>query len=548
MIPLDKVEHITNDVAKKIIKLGYDNTDKFIKKAMQPEDRARIADESGVDLEEVTEIAYISDLNRIKGIGREYADLLVKGLRLLTVPQLARENAKDLLSKITKLNEKEKRVRSLPKLEDVKGWIKQAKGLDQMLFFENGGFLPASLMTSLGFLTGSTKVAGATKKELEVETKEVNMTENEYEDTDDSVLDKIEDKLDSVEDKVEDMAENTLEAGAGFLDALLKWIIPLLALLLLGLLALFGWQKFKGAKLAAPDLKEITANVKEVKDNVVEEAKDAKDGVVNLKDAAIEEGKELADKIELPSLKIGSFNLDSTKTIFSNLRNVDSLSTLLGVLNSTNLDKELNKTGPFTLLAPLNSGFEKINKADLTNLLKEENKAELTNVLKMHVLPKSVDLSTAKNGETFKTLEGSTLKITKKGKDIMVNGVKIVDSNVKVSNGTIYTLDGVIMPAKKVVTKEVEATPVKEEVKVVETKTKNYEGYGNNCQVYLNYLQCTIDKKQPRVNSVEEVVSIWNATYPNKQVLETTCGESNTRILNNDATINPVAACKGMIK
>jgi uncharacterized surface protein with fasciclin (FAS1) repeats len=48
--------------------------------------------------------------------------------------------------------------------------------------------------------------------------------------------------------------------------------------------------------------------------------------------------------------------------------------------------------------------------------------------------------------KTAKTVQGSDVKITVDGKNVMINAAKVITVDVEASNGVIHVIDSVIMP------------------------------------------------------------------------------------------------------
>ncbi|MCA9339408.1 MAG: DUF4332 domain-containing protein, partial [Candidatus Saccharibacteria bacterium] len=68
----------------------------------------------------------------IKGIGEEFAELLVKA-GVATVPKLAYRNAQNLYMDLTLLNQRLKLVRRLPTVVELERMISQAKKLPKLI-------------------------------------------------------------------------------------------------------------------------------------------------------------------------------------------------------------------------------------------------------------------------------------------------------------------------------------------------------------------------------------------------------------------------------
>lgn len=133
-------------------------------------------------------------------------------------------------------------------------------------------------------------------------------------------------------------------------------------------------------------------------------------------------------------------------------------STLVSALTAAGLVETLNGAGPFTVFAPTNDAFAKVDKATLDGLMKPESKAKLGEILKYHVVAgnlKSGDIAqlitAAKGMASIKTLNGGTLKASMDGDKIVLTDAKggkstVTGADMIGSNGTIHAVDTVVMP------------------------------------------------------------------------------------------------------
>jgi predicted flap endonuclease-1-like 5' DNA nuclease len=71
-----------------------------------------------------------ADLDRVKGVGSEYADLL-EAAGVDSVPELAQRNAANLAAKLAEVNDGKNLVRRVPTESEVERWIEDAKTLDR---------------------------------------------------------------------------------------------------------------------------------------------------------------------------------------------------------------------------------------------------------------------------------------------------------------------------------------------------------------------------------------------------------------------------------
>ena len=133
-------------------------------------------------------------------------------------------------------------------------------------------------------------------------------------------------------------------------------------------------------------------------------------------------------------------------------------STLEAALKAADLVGALSGEGPFTVFAPNNDAFSKIDAGVLGNLLKPENVKALSNILTYHVVSGKlmasdvVNALKSGNGKVELTaLNGQMITaISKDGKiyleDSQGNMSEIIATDVAGSNGVIHVISSVIMP------------------------------------------------------------------------------------------------------
>ncbi|MBO3116232.1 fasciclin domain-containing protein [Winogradskyella sp. DF17] len=153
-----------------------------------------------------------------------------------------------------------------------------------------------------------------------------------------------------------------------------------------------------------------------------------------------------------------SQNATAQKTIVDVAVSNDNFSTLVTALKAADLVGALQGDGPFTVFAPTNDAFAKVDKNALNSLLQPENKKALANVLTYHVIPSKLMASDVVaalkkgNGKVeVKALNGQVLTVMQKDgkiwlKDQNGNYSEITATDVKGSNGVIHVIDTVVMP------------------------------------------------------------------------------------------------------
>jgi len=132
MPKLSEIEGIGESYAKKLEKAGLKTTEDLLKKGATPKGRKEIAKLSGISEKLILKWVNHADLFRIKGIGKQYAELL-EAAGVDTVVELAKRVPENLLKKMEEVNKKKKLVRLLPFLKQVKKWVEQAKKLPRKI-------------------------------------------------------------------------------------------------------------------------------------------------------------------------------------------------------------------------------------------------------------------------------------------------------------------------------------------------------------------------------------------------------------------------------
>jgi uncharacterized surface protein with fasciclin (FAS1) repeats len=124
-----------------------------------------------------------------------------------------------------------------------------------------------------------------------------------------------------------------------------------------------------------------------------------------------------------------------------------SFTTLAKALGAAGLVDTLKGPGPFTVFAPTDAAFAKLPAGTLEKLLAD--KEQLTKVLTYHVVAGNVQAADVVKLKSAKTVEGADVKITVKGKSVMVNQAHVVKTDIEASNGVIHVIDAVLLPPAK---------------------------------------------------------------------------------------------------
>jgi uncharacterized surface protein with fasciclin (FAS1) repeats len=119
-------------------------------------------------------------------------------------------------------------------------------------------------------------------------------------------------------------------------------------------------------------------------------------------------------------------------------------STLVSAVQQADLVDTLNAEGPYTVFAPTNAAFAKIDPATLQGILGDKEK--LTKILTYHVLGSKVTSSDLQPTQTVATVEGSDVTITADASGAKINDANITTTDIETCNGVIHVIDTVLVP------------------------------------------------------------------------------------------------------
>ena len=103
--------------------------------------------------------------------------------------------------------------------------------------------------------------------------------------------------------------------------------------------------------------------------------------------------------------------------------------------------------GEFTVFAPVDDAFKKIDAATMDSLKTDAGAATLTSILTYHVVPGQIAPKDIVG--THKTVEGGTVTVTGSGDMLKVNDANVICGGVHTANATVYLIDAVLMPPAK---------------------------------------------------------------------------------------------------
>jgi predicted RecB family nuclease len=126
--PITDIEGIDGETAKTLKSVGIRSTERLLEAARTVKGRKMLAEKTCFCEKQLLSWANVADRMRIKGISKEYAELLHHA-GVDTVKELKYRNPANLARAMAEANKKRKLVRLLPSEKVVGRWIEHAKKL-----------------------------------------------------------------------------------------------------------------------------------------------------------------------------------------------------------------------------------------------------------------------------------------------------------------------------------------------------------------------------------------------------------------------------------
>lgn len=121
-----------------------------------------------------------------------------------------------------------------------------------------------------------------------------------------------------------------------------------------------------------------------------------------------------------------------------------NLATMSRSVKAVGLDTVLSQKGPFTIFAPTDLAFGKLDTGRIEQLLKTENKEKLTELLNHHVVEGITNFNDLKDNQKLVTANGRELNVKVADGKVTINGATVQGRDSIGSNGVVHSLDTVI--------------------------------------------------------------------------------------------------------
>ncbi len=140
-----------------------------------------------------------------------------------------------------------------------------------------------------------------------------------------------------------------------------------------------------------------------------------------------------------------SASLRAEQDIIATAMGNKDFSTLVTAIKAADLVEALQGAGPFTVFAPTNAAFAKIDPKTLDELLR--NKPLLQGVLKYHVVSGRALAADVVKQNAWATLNGQRIDVKASDGKVTIDDATVTATDIKCSNGVIHVIDTVIMPS-----------------------------------------------------------------------------------------------------
>jgi uncharacterized surface protein with fasciclin (FAS1) repeats len=131
------------------------------------------------------------------------------------------------------------------------------------------------------------------------------------------------------------------------------------------------------------------------------------------------------------------------KNLVETAMEAGNFKTLVMAVQEADLVDTLSSEGPFTVFAPTDEAFAKLQKGTIEALLNDKEK--LTNILTYHVVADKVMSNDVVKIKNAKTVNGKEVGIYSED-GVKIDNATVIKSDIECSNGVIHVIDSVLIP------------------------------------------------------------------------------------------------------
>eukprot|EP00978_Attheya_sp_CCMP212_P049242 scaffold635622_cov55-Attheya_sp.AAC.1 len=124
-----------------------------------------------------------------------------------------------------------------------------------------------------------------------------------------------------------------------------------------------------------------------------------------------------------------------------------TLMALVGLADEA-VENALRSDGPFTLFAPTDAAFAKLDQGTRDFLTSDDGKAALTEILTYHVVSGNVISTSLTRGLAATTVQGESIIVSSLRPPTINGNSLLIDTDILASNGVIHVIDTVLLPSE----------------------------------------------------------------------------------------------------
>ncbi len=129
---IQEIEGIGPVNGKKLEEAGINTTSDLLETCGSAKGRKETSGKTGVSESVLLGWANKADLMRIKGVGKQFSELL-EAAGVDTVKELKMRNPDNLSAKMKEINEAKKLTRSIPEPSQIEKWVAEAKEMNPII-------------------------------------------------------------------------------------------------------------------------------------------------------------------------------------------------------------------------------------------------------------------------------------------------------------------------------------------------------------------------------------------------------------------------------
>lgn len=130
--PVERLDEIERSEIERLQDVGVETTQDLLAVCRTPEGRDRLRAETGISEERLTNWLHLADLLRVRGVGPQFAELLLAA-GVGTVPDLAASNPDSLAAEVARVRRAQRLSRAAPPGTRIRRWVAQARSLEPTL-------------------------------------------------------------------------------------------------------------------------------------------------------------------------------------------------------------------------------------------------------------------------------------------------------------------------------------------------------------------------------------------------------------------------------